>query len=117
MTSPIVFTQASAVYRSGAATVDLKIIDGGGNPRLFAPFAGLMASGFRTDSGNGFERSATIRNAPGWEKWDSGTRNGELGVAVSRRFLVQLEGHDVETIEALHTLVDAADLDGLASLR
>ena len=94
----------------------MTIIDGGGDQRLFAPFASLMQPGSRSESADRVERGVSVSGYPGWERWDRGTHNGELGIAVNRRVLVQIEGRSVETIDTLHMLLDATDLARLASL-
>jgi hypothetical protein len=117
LSSPIPLSQASVVYQKDGATVDFKIIDAGGNQRLFQPFASLLARGAGTETKDGFERGVSIDGYPAWEKWDAGTRNGEIGVDVERRFLVQLEGRRVESINALRAIMDATDITGLAAVR
>ena len=44
-------------------------------------------------------------------------KNGELSVVVGKRFLVQLEGHGVDDVKTLHTVLDQTDLKKLASLK
>lgn len=117
MTSPFSFSEASVTYRNGDVTVEQKIMDSGFNQLLFAPFAMFMASGYEKETQDGFERSVNIGGNPGWEKWDSGSKNGELSIIVNKRFLVQLEGHGVDDIKTLHTLLDKTDLSKLATLQ
>jgi hypothetical protein len=117
LSSPIPLSQASVVYQKNGATIDVKIIDAGGNQRLFQPFASLLARGPGTETTDGFERGVSVDGYPAWEKWDAGTRNGEIGVDVERRFLVQLEGRRVESVDALRAILDATDITGLAAAR
>jgi hypothetical protein len=117
LTSPIPLSQTSTLYWKGGASIDFKIIDAGGNPRLFTPFASLMSAAPGTETTEGFARAVSVDGYPAWEKWDAGTRNGEIGAAVEDRFLVQLEGRGVESIDALRAVLDMADVAGLAGLR
>jgi hypothetical protein len=117
MTSPFSFSQASVTYKKGDAEIEQKILDSGFNQLLFTPFTMFMAAGYEKETQDGFERSLDIAGNPGWEKWDKGSKNGELSVVVGKRFLVQLEGHGVDDIKTLHTVLDQTDLAKLASLK
>lgn len=117
MTSPFSFSQASVTYKRGDAEIEQKIMDSGFNQLLFTPFTMFMAAGYEKETQDGFERSVNVAGNPGWEKWDKGSKNGELSVVVGKRFLVQLEGHGVDDIKTLHTVLDQTDLTKLASLK
>ncbi len=99
------------------AQIEQKIMDSGFNQLLFTPFTMFMASGYEKETQDGYEKSVNIAGNPGWEKWDKTTRSGELNVVVGKRFLVQVEGHDLEDVKALHTVLEQTDLGKLASLK
>ena len=117
MTAPFNFSQASATYTNGDARVEEKIMDSGFNQMLFAPFSMFMVAGYEKETQDGFERSVNIGGNPGFEKWDKGTKNGELTVVVNKRFLVQVEGHDIADEKVLHNILDKTDLAKLSSLK
>jgi hypothetical protein len=116
MSSPFSFSQASVTYRKGDAEIEQKIMDSGFNQLLFTPFTMFMAAGYEKETQDGFERSVNVAGYPGWEKWDKDSKNGELNVVVNKRFLVQLEGHGVDDIQTLHTVLERTDLKKLAAL-
>ena len=117
MAAPFAFSQSSTTYTNGDSNVDLKIMDSGFNQMLFAPFAMFMAAGYEKETQDGFEKSVTIGGYPGFEKWDKGTKNGELTVVVNKRFLVQVEGHDIADEKVLHSILEKTDLAKLAALK
>jgi hypothetical protein len=117
MSSPFSFSQASVTYKKGDAEIEQKIMDSGFNQLLFTPFTMFMAAGYEKETADGFERSVNVGGYPGWEKWDKGSKNGELNVVVNKRFLVQVEGHGVDDIKTLHAVLDQTDLKKLASLK
>jgi len=117
MSSPFSFSQASITYKKGDAEIEQKIMDSGFNQLLFTPFTMFMAAGYEKETQDGYEKSVNIAGNPGWEKWDKTSRSGELNVVVGKRFLVQVEGHDLDDIKALHTVLEQTDLSKLASLR
>ena len=84
MTSPFSFSQASVTYKKGDAEIEQKIMDSGFNQLLFTPFTMFMAAGYEKETQDGFERSVNVAGNPGWEKWDKGSRNGELNVVVEQ---------------------------------
>jgi hypothetical protein len=77
----------------------------------------FMTTGYEKETADGFERSVNVGGNPGWEKWDKGSKNGELAIVVAKRFLVQVEGHGVEDVKELHTVLDKTDLAKLAALK
>jgi hypothetical protein len=97
-------------------SIEQKIMDSGFNQLLFTPFTMFMAAGYEKETQDGFERSVNVAGYPGWEKWDKDSKNGELNVVVNKRFLVQLEGHGVDDIQTLHTVLERTDLKKLAAL-
>ena len=117
MSSPFSFSQASVTYTKGDAQIEQKIMDSGFNQLLFTPFTMFMAAGYEKETQDGYEKSVNIAGNPGWEKWDKTSRSGELNVVVGKRFLVQVEGHDLDDIKALHTVLAQTDLSKLASLK
>ena len=117
MTAPFNFSQASVTYTKGDARIEQKIMDSGYNQMLFAPFSMFMVAGYEKETQDGFERSVNVGGNPGFEKWDKGTKNGELTVVVNKRFLVQVEGHDIADEKVLHTVLDQTDLKKLSGLK
>ncbi len=117
MSSPFSFSQASITYKKGNAEIEQKIMDSGFNQLLFTPFTMFMAAGYEKETQDGYEKSVNIAGNPGWEKWDKTSRSGELNVVVGKRFLVQVEGRDLDDIKALHTVLEQTDLGKLASLK
>jgi hypothetical protein len=117
MTQPFSFSQASVTFRKGESEIEQKIMDSGFNQLLFTPFAMFMSAGYEKETQDGYERSVNIAGNPGWERWDKSTRNGELNVVVNKRFLVQVEGRDIDDVQALHAVLDQTDLKKLAALQ
>ncbi|MEQ1727442.1 MAG: hypothetical protein ABL982_03600 [Vicinamibacterales bacterium] len=117
MSSPFSFSQASITYTKGDAQIEQKIMDSGFNQLLFTPFTMFMAAGYEKETQDGYEKSVNIAGNPGWEKWDKTSRSGELNVVVGKRFLVQVEGHDLDDIKSLHTVLEQTDLGKLSSMK
>lgn len=117
MTAPFAYSQTSATYTKGDASVETKIMDSGFNQMLFAPFAMFMTQGYEKETADGFEKSINVGGNPGFEKWDSGSKNGELTVVVNKRFLVQVEGHGVADDKVMRAVLDQTDLKKLAELK
>ena len=54
---------------------------------------------------------------PGWEKWDSSGKDGELHAVVNKRFLVTFEGNGLDSTKPLYDLAQATDLTKLAGMK
>lgn len=117
MSLPFAFSQASITYTKGDAQIEQKIMDSGFNQLLFTPFTMFMAAGYEKETQDGYEKSVNIAGNPGWERWDKTGRSGELNVVVGKRFLVQVEGHDLDDTKPLHAVLQQTDLSKLASLK
>lgn len=117
MTSPIPFSQSETSYARDDARVDVKVVDSGFNQLLMAPWAMFLAAGYERETSDGFERSLEIDGHPGFERWTAGDRSGELNLVVAKRFLVTIEGRDIDDPKVLHEFARALDLSRLAGLK
>jgi hypothetical protein len=117
MTAPVAFSEASVTYRQGDATIDAKIIDSGFNQILMAPFAMFLSAGYEKETQDGYEKSVKVGEHPGWEKWNSEGKNGELNAVVGKRFLLTLDGNGIESTKVLYDLAQATDLSKLAAMK
>jgi hypothetical protein len=116
MTSPVPFSQSEVQYTRDEASIEAKIVDSGFSQLLMAPWAMFMASGYERETSEGYERSAEIAGNPGFERWNSASRDGELNFVVAKRFLVTLEGRNIDDTKILHEFargIDQAKLDSL----
>ncbi len=117
MTSPVAFSQAEGQYTKGDASIDVKIIDSGFSQLLLAPYAMMLAAGYERESSEGYEKSTTVNGQPGWEKWNSDSRDGEVNALVGKRFLVTIEGNGIDDVKVLHEAANKVDMGKLASLK
>ena len=114
----IKMSQAEAVYEGGGGRIDLDIIDMGTlKGAAMLGYAWLMAEIDR-ESDTGFERTTTYKDHPAYEKCEqSGDgMDCEFQVVVSDRFVVSIEGSNVEVdqMEEAREEIDYDDLKGLA---
>lgn len=117
MTSPVNFAEAQVTFRKGDSEITQKIVDSALNQLLVAPFAMFLAVGYEKQTENGYEKGIKIGEYPGWEKWDNEDKDGELNAIVNKRFIVQIEGRDIENMKVLHAVMDATNLKKLAELK
>jgi hypothetical protein len=114
MTAPVNFSSASVRMMKGDATVTVKITDSALNQVLVAPFAMFLAGNYERETERGYEKSIKIGDAPGFEKWDSGTKSGDLTVIVNKRFIVEIDGSSIDDPKVLHDMLEKTDLKKLA---
>lgn len=117
VTTPLAFADASVRMMKGDATVTAKITDTGLNEILVAPFAAALAGDFTRETEHGYEKSIAVGDARGVERWDSGTRTGNLSIIVARRFVVEIDGSTIDSPKVLHDILEKIDLKKLADLK
>lgn len=117
MTSPIAYSETEVTYRQNGKSVDVKLVDSGFSTMLIAPWSMMLASGYSRESSDGYEKAVTVEGQPGFEKWESDRKSGELNLLVNKRFLVTIEGDELDDTSVLHSFVSAMDLEKLAALK
>ena len=117
MTAPVNFAEASVTHTKGDATISTKITDSALNQMLVAPFAMFLAGNYERETDSGYEKSIKIGEQPGFEKWDSEDKSGDLTVIVNKRFIVAIEGRGIDNAKVLHEVLDKTDLKKLAALQ
>jgi hypothetical protein len=117
LTAPVHFADAMVRLMKGDATVTAKISDSALNQVLVEPLALLIASHHERGTSREYEKAVTVRDAPGFEKWDSKTKSGNLTVIVNKRFIVEIDGSGIDDPKVLHEILDKIDLRKLADLK
>jgi hypothetical protein len=92
-------------YRKGESRIEMKIVDSGFNQMLFTPFAMFMQAGYEKETSSGYEKSTTVGDQPGWEKWNTDGKDGEVNAFVAKRFILTVEGRNVDDIKVLHDVI------------
>jgi hypothetical protein len=116
MTSPVNYAETSVTYKKGDAEISQKIVDSAFNQMLTAPLAMAMMAGYSKETSDGYEKAVKIGENPGWEKWNSADKEGELNVVVNKRFIVTIEGHRLDDPKQMRDVLDKTDLKKLAAL-
>ena len=117
MTMPMPFSQVETDYRKGDSEIEVTIVDTGFAQMLIAPWSMMLASGYSTETNNGYEKATTVGGHPAFEKWNSRDKDGELNILVGKRFMVSLDGRELGDIKDLHTFASAIDLGAIAALK
>jgi hypothetical protein len=117
MTAPFSFSQAEVNYKKGDSRIEMKLVDSGFNQLFFTPFAMMMQAGYEKETQSGYEKSTTVAGMPGWEKWNTEGKDGSVNALVGKRFLLTIEGNNVDDIKALHAVAAKVDFNKLAALK
>lgn len=117
MTAPVAFSEAETNYTSGEANVTVKIVDSAFSQMLIAPWAMFLTAGYERQSGDGYEKSVNIAGNPGFERWNTEGKNGELNLVVAKRFLVTVEGDNINDTKVLHEFASRVDTGKLSTLK
>jgi hypothetical protein len=117
MTAPVTYAEASVNYTKGDANISAKITDSAFNQVLVAPLAMMLAANYSHETDSGYEKGIKVGDMPGFEKFDKDDKSGDLTVVVNKRFIVEIEGHQIDDVAVLHTALDRMDLKTLAALK
>lgn len=116
MTSPVAFSQTEARYRNGDQSIEVKIVDSAFNQILVAPWAMFLTAGYEKETDDGYEKSTTVAGQPGFEKWNTERKDGEVNIVVAKRFLVSVEGDGLSDVKQLHDFAGKIDFAKLTAL-
>ena len=117
MSSPVNYAEAKVTFTKGDSAVDVKIVDSAMNQLLVAPFSMFLAVGYEKETDHGYEKGVKIGEYPGWERWDGEGKEGELNAIVGKRFIVQIEGRNIENMKVLHSTMENINLKKLADAK
>ena len=117
MTAPIAHSRTETTYTKGETNIDVEVVDSGFAAMLVAPWSMMLATGFSRESSDGYEKAVSVNGQPGFEKWDSDSKDGELNILVNKRFLVSIEGNDIADTKVLHDIAGKMDFAKFASLK
>ena len=117
MTSPVNYAEASVTFQKGDAHIEEKIVDSAFNQLLVAPFSMFLTMGYEKETDEGYEKALKVNDFPGWEKWNSKDRDGELNAIVNKRFIVQIEGRNIDDPKLLHAAMNQTNLKKLAAMK
>jgi hypothetical protein len=117
MTAPIAFSEAETHYTMGETNVSVKIVDSAFSQMLVAPWAMFLTAGYERESSEGYEKSVNVGGNPGFERWNKDSRTGELNLVVAKRYLVTVEGDNINDTKVLHEFASKIDAGKLAALK
>ena len=63
---------------------------------------------------DGYEKSINVSGNPGFERWNSESKDGELNLVVAKRFLVTVEGNNIGDTKVLQEFAAKVDTAKLA---
>lgn len=117
MTSPVNFSEAEVRFTKGESQLNLKITDSALHQMLVAPFSMFLTAGYEKETERGYEKSVKVGDFPGWEKWNSGDKDGQLNAIVNKRFIVEIRGRDIDDPKVMHALAAATNLEKLGDVQ
>ena len=90
-------SQVSQVYTQEDKKMEVSIFDWAFNSALYTPF--LLSTEFSRESTSGYNKGIKINDVPGREEYDYIDREGSLNLLVNNRFLVRIDGKNIEDLE------------------
>lgn len=117
MNMPVPFSQVETNYKKGDARINVKIVDTGFAQLLVGPWSMMLATGYSKESSNGYEKATTVGGNPAIEKWNKSSKNGEYDVLVGKRFMVTVEGHQLDEMKQLTDFTSNFDFGAIAAAK
>lgn len=90
-------SQVNQAYTNGDKKIKVSIFDWAFNSALYTPF--ILTTEFSQESTDGYNKGIKIGDFPGREEYTYATKEGSLNLLVNSRFLVQINGNNIEDIE------------------
>lgn len=90
-------SQVKQKYFQQDKTMTVSIFDWAFNSTLYMPF--LLSTEFSQESTEGYNKGIKIGDIPGRENYDYYSKNGSLNLLINRRFLVKIDGDNIEERE------------------
>lgn len=117
MTSPVPFSQAEANYTMGEANITVKVVDSAFSQMLIAPWSMFLTAGYERESSDGYEKSVIVGGNPGFERYNTAGKDGELNIVLAKRFLVTIEGDNIADTKVLHDFASKIDTSKFEALK
>ena len=115
MTTPFPVSMAEVVYTKGDARIELKMTDSGLNQMLLMPYAMFLSAGYEKETESGYEKATKVAGFPALEKFNTESKDGEVTLVASKRYIVEIEGNDVADAKVLTQVAEAMALGKLPS--
>ncbi len=90
-------SQVHQSYFQDDKQIKVSIFDWAFNSALYMPF--LLTTEFSQESTNGYNKGIKIGDIPGREEYTYASKEGSLNLLVNSRFLVEIEGFNIENTE------------------
>lgn len=114
--APVAVSTAEAQYTKGTSRAQVTITDSALSQMFMMPFTMMMSMNYSERSTSGYKKSAAYGGQPGLEDWNSDSKHGEITVVVNKRFVVQVTGDGLDSMDTLKAVANSIDLTKLAGL-
>lgn len=107
-------SQAEVEFTGGdGEKIKISIFDTGGIAMAAMGLAAWANVTIDKEDANGYERTTTINGFKAFEKFDTKRKRGEISIFAKERFIVKVEGREVD-MEDLRDALSDIDIDDLA---
>jgi len=110
-------SEAKQSFRTadGSKSVRFEITDPGSLAGPFALANMWMNLDIDKETSDGYEKTTTVGGRKMMEKWNKGSKHGEVTMVVGNRFMVEVDanGVDMNDVKALLTKIDIAKLESM----
>lgn len=109
------FSNAEADYASGDKRINVSFTDTGGAGMALMSMAAWSSMQLDKEDQNGWERTSTWKGFKSFEKYNKQSNSSELALIVENRFIVTLNGSNVD-MDDLKDFADDLDIEDLKKM-
>jgi uncharacterized phage infection (PIP) family protein YhgE len=115
--APIATSVAEARYTKGTSHVHVTITDSALSQIFMMPFTMMLSMNYSERSTSGYKKSTTYATQPGLEDWNADNKHGEITIVVNKRFVVQVTGDGLDSMDDLKGIANGIDLNKLDGIQ
>jgi hypothetical protein len=80
---------------------------------MLVSFSWVSNMGYEKETETGYDKAVRVAGFPGLEKWNTESKDGELTLVANKRYIVELEGDDIDDPKVLNSLAESMSLGKL----
>jgi uncharacterized phage infection (PIP) family protein YhgE len=117
VSAPVALSVAEVRYSKGKSNAHVTVTDSALNQVFMMPFTMMLGMNYSEKSTSGYKKSTTYGTQPALEDWNSDSHHGEITLVVNKRYLVQVTGDGLDSMDDLKAVANSIDLNKLGALQ
>lgn len=108
------YSEAKQKYIKDKSSIELSIKDGAYIPMLYTMFA--FSSAYSEETSEKYKKGFAKGDNKGFEEFNYNNKSGSINLLIAKRFIIEVNGEQIENNDILHNLIDKIDQKKLEEL-